>query len=98
MVRSVPKRGTNNDYLGMVRYGPEALRKKHRLIVGPWEHEVGVRKVGDLDFGSRLVVRTCRRNCSSLRTFCHRWNCAGLTTGSKGIDNGMMDEPPVHIF
>ena len=82
----------------MVRYGPERLRKKHHLIVGPWEHEVGVRKVGDLDFGPQAsgedLPDVLRFSGYFLRPVELRWFDYWL----KGIDNGMMDEPPVHIF
>jgi len=90
--------GTINNYLGMVRYGPERLRKKHHLIVGPWEHEVGVRSVGDLDFGPQAsgdcLPDALRFSVYFLRPVELRWFDYWL----KGIDNGMMDEPPVHIF
>ena len=90
--------GTINNYLGMVRYGPEALRKKHHLIVGPWEHEVGVRKVGDFDFGLQAcgddLPEELRFSPYFLKPVELRWFDYWL----KGIDNGMMDEAPVHVF
>jgi uncharacterized protein len=89
---------TINNYLGMVHYGPESLRRKHHLIVGPWEHAVGGRKVGDLDFGSQANVEylpvDLRWPPYFLKPIELRWYDYWL----KGIDNGIMDEPPVNIF
>jgi putative CocE/NonD family hydrolase len=89
---------TINNYLGMVRYGPEALRKKHHLIVGPWEHAVGERKVGDLDYGpqanAEYLPTDLRWHAYWLKPIELRWYDYWL----KGIDNGIMDEPPVHVF
>ena len=82
----VVQQGTINNYLGMVRHGPEELRRKHHLIVGPWVHGVGRRKVGDLDFGPEAEV--------DFRPIELRWFDYWL----KGIDNGIMEEPPVNIF
>ena len=82
----VVQQGTINNYLGMVRHGPEKLRRKHHLIVGPWEHGVGPRKAGELDFGPEADV--------DFRPIELRWFDYWL----KGIDNGIMEEPPVNIF
>jgi len=82
----------------MVQYGPEALRKKHHLIVGPWKHSVGERKVGDLDFGPQanleFLPQDLRWHAYWLKSVELRWYDYWL----KGIDNGMMNEPPVHVF
>ena len=77
---------TINNYLGMVHYGPEELRDQHHLLVGPWRHGVGPREVGDLDYGPEADVDFLPIEL--------RWYDYWL----KGIDNGMMDEPPVDIF
>lgn len=77
---------TINNYLGMVRYGPKELRDKHHLLVGPWLHGVGPRQVGDLDYGPEAAVDFLPIEL--------RWYDYWL----KGIENGMMEEPPVNIF
>ena len=77
---------TINNYLGMVRYGPKELQSKQHLIVGPWRHGVGPREVGDLDYGSQADV--------DFRPIELRWYDYWL----KGIDNGLMSEPPVNVF
>lgn len=77
---------TINNYLGMVRYGPQELRDQQHLLVGPWRHGVGPREVGDLDYGPEADVDFLPIEL--------RWYDYWL----KGIDNGMMEEPPVNIF
>jgi putative CocE/NonD family hydrolase len=92
------QQSTINNYLGMTRYGPETLRGKHHLIVGPWEHDAGGRKYGDLDFGPEadgsFLPEELRFRELFLKPVELRWFDYWL----KGIDNGMMDEPPVHVF
>jgi len=92
------QQATINGYLGMTLYGPEALRKKHHLIVGPWKHAVGERKVGDLDFGpqanAELLPTDLRWHPYWLKPVELRWYDYWL----KGIENGQMDEAPVHIY
>jgi len=92
------QQATINNYLGMVQYGPEELRTKHRLIVGPWMHAAGKRVVGDLDFGPQAnmeyLPEDLRFDIQYLKPIELRWYDHWL----KGMDNGMMDEPPVHVF
>jgi putative CocE/NonD family hydrolase len=89
---------TINGYLGMTHYGPEAMRKKHHLIVGPWEHGTGVRIVGDLDFGPQASAENLptdlRWDLFFQKPIELRWYDYWL----KGIENGMLDELPVNIF
>ncbi len=63
-----------------------AVRKKQKLTIGPWVHSWGRQKVGELDFGE-----AARFNYRDLKL---RWFDSQL----KGIDNGIMEEPPVRIF
>jgi putative CocE/NonD family hydrolase len=89
---------TINGYLGMTQFGPEALRNKHHLIVGPWEHRTGVRVVGDIDFGPQASAENLpsdlRWDIFFQKPIELRWYDFWL----KGIENGMLDEPPVNIF
>jgi len=69
--------------------GTPLARRSVKLVIGPWVHgggEVMPRKVGDLDFGPEAEM-----GYAALRV---RWFDYHL----KGIDNGIMDEPPVKIF
>ena len=79
--------GTINNYLKMTAPGidPEISRKQ-KLLIGPWIHSMGKREVGELDFGEEAVF-----NSTEFRL---RWFDSQL----KGIDNGVMEEPPVKIF
>jgi len=77
---------TINNYLGMVQYGPEELRDKHRLIIGPWIHNWVHRKVGELDYGPDADIE--------LHPIELRWFDYWL----KGMDNGIMEEPRVQLF
>ena len=78
---------TINNYLKMT--GPEIdpeIRKKQKLLIGPWVHSMGKRTVGELDFGEEAVFNSTQ--------FRLRWFDSQL----KGVDNGVMEEPPVRIF
>ncbi len=79
--------GTINNYLKMTapEIDPE-IRKKQKLLIGPWIHSMGNRKVGELDFGEEAVFEGT--------PFSLRWFDSQL----KGMDNGVMEEPPVKIF
>lgn len=63
------------------------IRAKQRIIVGPWAHG-GQNKseLGDMDYGAASVI-----NSTEIML---RWFDSTL----KGIDNGILDEPPVRIF
>jgi uncharacterized protein len=64
---------------------PEARRSK--LIVGPWPHQLSQStRTGDVDFGAQSMVDL---EALELRWFDH-W--------LKGVDNGIMDEPPIRLF
>ena len=64
----------------------EVARKGSHLIIGPWTHAIGRRKVGDIDFGSDAAL-----DITALRI---RWFDYWL----KGIQNGVDKDPPVRIF
>ena len=64
---------------------PEA--RQSRLIVGPWVHGLSIsQRTGDIDFGANSMV-----DLDALET---RWFDYWL----KGIDNGIVDEPPLRLF
>ncbi|MCF8566691.1 CocE/NonD family hydrolase [Alicyclobacillus tolerans] len=64
----------------------EQVRASQKLVIGPWYHMPWSQLVGEADFGQDggNVV-----NDVQLRWFQH-W--------LQGVDNGVMDEPPVSIF
>ncbi len=64
---------------------PEARQSK--LVVGPWPHSLSVSpKTGDVDFGAGSMANLDKEE--------KRWFDYWL----KGIDNGIMDEPPLRLF
>jgi putative CocE/NonD family hydrolase len=68
--------------------GPRA-RGAQKLFIGPWTHGAayrGASLIGDIDFGPAAAI-----DYDALRK---RWFDYHL----KGIDNGIMEEPPVQIF
>ena len=80
--------GTVDNFSGITENGPEQLRYKHRLIIGPWGHDATqyTGKIGPVDYGP--VATTTYADLIS------RWYDFDL----KGIDNGMADEDPVQLW
>ena len=82
--------GTLQSFEGIRKNGrTPACREGQRLLIGPWIHGPGnaaKRVVGDLDFGPQAVFDM---NAHRLQWYDY-W--------LKGMDNGMMDGPPVRIF
>lgn len=80
-------KGTIENYMKMTsdNIAPE-IRKKQKLLIGPWVHNYGRQKVGELDFGEDALFKN--------REFQLRW----FDNQLKGINNGAMPEPPVKIF
>jgi putative CocE/NonD family hydrolase len=62
------------------------IRNKQKILIGPWVHDAGKRRVGELDFGESAEL-----NESELMI---RW----FDNQLKGTDNGANEEPPVRIF
>ena len=78
--------GTLRGYAGVsARGGTATARTGSHMVIGPWEHGVSQR-VGEMDWGEDASIDT---NALALRWFDY-W--------LKGIDNGLLDEPPVKIF
>ena len=76
------------NFNGMVLQGrtPET-RRGQKIIIGPWSHNLSAStKLGELDFGPQSMV--------DLRALELRWFDYCL----KGMDNGIMDEPPIQLF
>ncbi len=76
------------NFNGMVNSGhtPET-RGSQKLLIGPWPHNLSRNtKTGQMDFGSDSLV--------DLQALELRWFDYWL----KGIDNGIMDEPPIRLF
>ncbi len=79
--------GTPLNFIGMTTRGDESVRRSQKLLMGPWPHAVNSStKIGSVEFGPTAVIDL---NAAWLRWFDY-W--------LKGIDNGVMKEPPVRIF
>lgn len=79
--------GNIKNFLGIREKGatPQA-RSGQKLLIGPWYHGPWSRMLNSFDFGPEAANRV---NEYQVRWFDH-W--------LKGIDNGIMSEPPVRIF
>ncbi len=80
--------GATMNYIGMTTKGatPE-LRRNQKLLMGPWPHAVNSSThLGDVEFGPTAVI--------DLSNYELRWFDYWL----KGINTGIMEEPPVRIF
>jgi len=79
--------GTINNYLKMTGPGIDPkISSRQKLLLGPWIHNMGRQKIGELDFGEESSFKS-----SEIRL---RW----FDNQLKGLDNGILEEPPVKIF
>jgi putative CocE/NonD family hydrolase len=81
--------GTPLNFAGMAAHGAtEEVRRSQKMIMGPWPHNVTAQptKLGDVEFGPSARI--------DLPGAMLRWYDHWL----KGIDTGLMREPPVRIF
>ncbi|MFP4081514.1 MAG: CocE/NonD family hydrolase [Candidatus Aminicenantes bacterium] len=75
------------NFTGMKKNGKtKTAREGQKLIIGPWTHCNPTSKAGDIDFGEEAKI--------DLNALVIRWFDYWL----KGMDNGIMDEPPIRIF
>ena len=84
-------RGTLKNFQKMVDQGAtDAIRKGQKLLIGPWNHGLaGTDIAGEAYFG--VMANDLAIDLQGIHI---RWYDYWL----KGIDNGIMDEPPVRIF
>ena len=80
--------GTPLNFIGVTTRGATAeVRRSQKLLLGPWPHAVNsATKLGEVEFGPDAVI--------DMNDYWLRWFDYWL----KGIDNGLMKEPPVRIF
>ena len=73
----------------------EKIRRSQRILVGPWPHGLSrSSRTGEVDFGPDAVLDLPEYGYGFYEDFALRWFDYWL----KGIDNGIMDEPPIRIF
>lgn len=79
--------GTPMNYLAMKRHGGTPEARQPRLVIGPWEHIINrSQKAAGVDFGPQAIID---------------WNgyvCRWFDYHLKQIDNGVLADPPVHLF
>lgn len=79
--------GTPMNYLGMKQHGGSDTARRPRMVIGPWEHIINRnRAAAGVDFGEQAIID---------------WDgyvLRFLDYHLKGIDNGLPNDPPVHVF
>ena len=79
--------GTPMNYLGMKQYGGTPAARRPRMVVGPWQHIINRhQEAAGVDFGPQAII--------DWDGYVLRWFDYHL----KGIDNGVLNDPPVHVF
>jgi putative CocE/NonD family hydrolase len=75
------------NFNGLHQHGRTPEARQSKLIVGPWPHSLSTSsRTGDVDFGADSMA--------DLEALELRWFDYWL----KGIDNGVVDEPPLRLF
>ena len=78
---------TFDNFNGLRLQGGSDVARQSKLIMGPWPHALSTsRRTGDVDFGESSLL--------DLESEELRWFDYWL----KGIDNGIVDEPPIKLF
>lgn len=78
---------TFTNFNGLRQHGRTPEARQSKLIIGPWVHALSISpRTGDIDFGAHSMV--------DLELLELRWFDYWL----KGIDNGIVDEPPLRLF
>ena len=79
---------TFKSWVDAVEHAPHAeVKRQQRVLMGPWSHtEATSTRMGDLDFGPSALRRLWLEDL--------RWYDATL----RGIDNGILEEPPIELF
>ncbi len=79
--------GTTTNYLGVKNQGGSEAARSPRMVIGPWEHIINTRReAAGVDFGPQSLID---------------WNgyaCRWFDYHLKGIDNGILNDPPIHLF
>jgi putative CocE/NonD family hydrolase len=78
--------GSPANYNGMKKFGATQQARRPSLIIGPWSHVMFERSVGGIDYGPEATF--------DVKSYSVRWFDHFL----KGIDNGIENDFPVHVF
>lgn len=85
--------GTLNNYSALRQAGSTTAARQGKVIMGPWSHLSQTNIVGGMDFGLRSSMGFIDLQ-TDMTGVAQRWFDCWL----KGIDNGIVQEPPVKIF
>ncbi|HYE98548.1 MAG TPA: CocE/NonD family hydrolase [Planctomycetota bacterium] len=79
--------GAPMNYLGMKAHGGSTAARRPALVIGPWSHIFNrSRTLLGVDFGREALID---------------WNgyvCRWFDRWLKGVENGVENDPPVHVF
>ena len=78
--------GSPMNYLGMKEHGATPEARRPSMIIGPWVHGINTQSSGGIDYGPDAVI--------DVDGYVVRWFDHFL----KGEDNGVENDPPVHVF
>ena len=78
--------GTPMNYLAMKKHGGTPEARRPRIVIGPWTHTGRGSKLLRFDYGQTAAIDWDGYIC--------RWFDYHL----KGVGNGVLDDPPVHVF
>jgi putative CocE/NonD family hydrolase len=79
--------GTPANYLAMKQYGGTPESRAPRMVIGPWQHIINRhREAAGVDFGPQAIIDWDGYVC--------RWFDYHL----KGKENGILSDPPIHLF
>lgn len=79
--------GTPMNYLAMKQHGGSPAARRPRIVIGPWEHIINRHRIATgVDFGEQAII--------DWDGYVLRWFDYHL----KGIENGVLKDPPVHVF
>ncbi|MBL7649686.1 MAG: CocE/NonD family hydrolase [Candidatus Hydrogenedentes bacterium] len=79
--------GSPMNYLAMKDHGGTPEARRPRMVIGPWQHIINTERVAaGVDFGPDAII--------DWDGYVIRWFDYHL----KGIENGVLDDPPVHVF
>ena len=78
--------GSPMNYMGMKAHGATPEARRPSMVIGPWIHGINTRSSGGIDYGPAAVI--------DVDGYVARWFDHFL----KGEDNGVENDPPVHVF
>ena len=79
--------GSPMNYLAMKEHGGTPEARRPRMVIGPWQHIINTERVAaGVDFGPDAII--------DWDGYVLRWFDYHL----KGVENGVLDDPPVHVF